>query len=80
MTKMFKSARNSLNGTVHICCKVIGVNQRNLAYFCDQQIVRKASRILSVSEKVLPGKFVLFNLGKCYVMPVYRSNRLLKLI
>ena len=70
--------RNSLNSIVNTCSKIIGVKQRDLSSFCDQQIVRKAASILKISDHILVSEFVLMKSGKRYAMPVCKSNRYLK--
>ena len=70
--------RNSLNSIVNTCSKIIGIKQRDLSSFCDQQIVRKAASILKIPDHILVSEFVLMTSGKRYAMPVCKSNRYLK--
>lgn len=66
--------KNSLNSIVNICSIVIGVEKKDLASFCDQQIVRKPSSILSILQHRLAGELILFSLRRCYAMLVCRST------
>jgi len=65
--------RNNLNYIVNICSKIIGVKQRDLTVFCNQQIVRKAASILAAPEHAVAGEFSLLPSG--YALPVCKTNR-----
>jgi hypothetical protein len=70
--------RNSLTSIVNVCSKIIGVRQRDLSSFCDQQTIRKAASILNISDHVLAKEFVLMQSGKRFAMPICKTNRHLK--
>ena len=70
--------RNSLTAIVNVCSKIIGVRQRDLGTFCDQQIYKKAVCILGIKDHVLASDFSLMQSGKRYAMPVSKTNRHLK--
>ena len=67
--------RNSLNSIVNVCSKIIGVRQRDLSSFCDQQILRKTVRIFECHEHCLEPEFRLLPSGRRYVMPLCKGNR-----
>jgi hypothetical protein len=67
--------RNSLNSIVNVCSKIIGVRQRDLASFCDQQILRKTSRIFASADHFLKPEFTLLPSGRRFAIPACRGNR-----
>ena len=67
--------RNSLNSIVNICSKITGVKQRDLNYFCNRQIIKKAAGILASSGHVLKSEFSVLPSGRRYALPACRTNR-----
>lgn len=70
--------KNNLNRIVKTCSKIIGVQQRDLNAFCNQQISRKANAILASPEHVLNSEFSLLPSGRRYALPCGKTNRYLK--
>ena len=70
--------RNSLNSIVKTCSKIIGVKQRDLNSFCNQQILQKAESILNSPGHVLSHEFRLLPSGRRYALPALKTNRFSK--
>ena len=67
--------RNSLNSIVNICSKITGVKQRDLNYFCNRQIIKKAAGMLASSGRALKSEFSVLPSGRRYASPARRTNR-----
>ena len=59
--------KNSLYHIIKTCSKITGVKFRDLTSFCDQQILRKADKILFSPSHVLASEFSLLASGHHYV-------------
>ncbi len=68
--------RNNLTSIVKSCSKIIGVKQRDLSSFCNQQILRKAECILASPSHA--GEFTLLPSGRRYALPMCKTNRFSK--
>ena len=67
--------RNSLNDIVKTCSEVIGVKQRDLNSFCNQQILWKAESILASPGHVLADECHMLPSGRIYALPALKTNR-----
>ena len=67
--------RNSLQRIVRIASKITAVPQRDLALFCEQQILRKARSILTKKEHILNQEFTTLPSGRRLRCPICKTNR-----
>lgn len=67
--------KNSLNGIVKVCSKIIGAQQRDLCYLWEKQVAQKAKGIISQSDHVLSSEFTVMPSGRRYKVPLRRTNR-----
>ena len=67
--------KNSLNGIVKVCSKIIGVRQRDLGSLWEKQVAQKARRIIAQPGHVLANAFSLMPSGQRYVAPPRKTNR-----
>jgi len=70
--------RNCLNSIVNISSKIIGIKQRDLNSFYQQQLIRKLESIVSIEDHALINEFNLLKSGRRYRMPCCKTNRHLK--
>ena len=70
--------KNSLNGIVRVCSKIIVVRQRDLGSLWEKQVVQKARRIIAQPDHVLANAFILMPSGQRYVAPPRKTNRYAK--
>ncbi len=70
--------RNSLNGIVKVCSKIIGVLLRDPCSLQEKCVTQKVKRIISRHDHVLASKFSLMPSSRCYKMPLSKTNRHLK--
>ena len=55
--------------------KITAVPQRDLALFCEQQILRRARSILAKKDHILNQEFTALPSGRCLRCPICRMNR-----
>ena len=67
--------RNSLQRIVRIASKITAVPQRDLAPFCEQQILRKARSILTKKDHILNQEFTTLPSGRLFRCPICKTNR-----
>ena len=70
--------KNSLNGIVKVCSKIIGVRQRDLGSLWEKQVAQKARKILVQPEHILASEFSLMPSGRRYTVPPRKTNRYAK--
>ena len=70
--------KNSLNTTVKVCSKIIGIQQRNLGRIWEKQAAEKAKRIISQPDHIMSTEFLLLPSGRRYKVPRSKSNRFAK--
>ena len=68
--------RNSLQRIVRIASKITAVPQRDLALFCEQQILRKARSILTKKDHILNQEFTTLPSGRHLRCPICKTNRM----
>ena len=66
--------RNSLQRIVRIASKITAVPQRDLALFCEQQILRKARSILTKKDHILNQEFTTLPSGRRLRCPICKTN------
>ena len=67
--------RNSLQRIVRIASKITAVPQRDLALFCEQQILRKARSILTKKDYILNQIFAALPSDRRLRCPICKTNR-----
>ena len=67
--------RNSLQRIVRIASKITAVPQRDLALFCEQQILRHARSILTKKDHILNQEFTTLSSGRRLRCPICKTNR-----
>ena len=67
--------RNSLQRIVRIASKITAMPQRDLALFCEQQILRKARSILTKKDHILNREFTTLPSGRRLTCPTCKTNR-----
>ena len=67
--------KTSLDRIVSLSSKLIGIPQRSLSTFHNQQVLRKARSILLSSDHILSAEFDTLPSGRRFRYPACRSNR-----
>ena len=66
--------RNSLQRIVRIASKITAVPHRDLALFCEQQILRKARSILTKKDHILNQEFTTLPSGRRLRCPICKTD------
>ena len=67
--------RNSLQRIVRIASKITAVPQRDLALFCEQQILRKDCSVLTKKDHILNQEFTTLPSGRRLRCPICKTIR-----